>query len=114
MEINTFGPLSALAAVIRAERARRRWSEQDLADRADIPYGTLRKYLSATPRPIDLSQLSRIAAAFGMRLSELVALIEDEMGTSGLPDRRKYPQTRNVLDSILDDVPEDDDPEGPR
>lgn len=62
--------------------ARRRVSTTRLAEAADIPYGSLRRYL-ATERHIDVSVLSAICAAFGM---DVAALIERAIEAGGLSD----------------------------
>ena len=60
---------------IRAEMLRQHLTMDDLAQRLDLPLGTLRARL-ATPRGLVIGHLSKIADALGMDLADLVARAE--------------------------------------
>jgi transcriptional regulator with XRE-family HTH domain len=66
----------ALAAEIRAERARRNMPYHELAAKAGISTDTLRRRLAGV-RPFYFHELEAIAAAFDMPLSELTGRTED-------------------------------------
>ena len=56
------------AATIRSERAARTWSREELAEASGIPLGTLRR-LESGDRVQDVTQIARVAAAFGTTMS---------------------------------------------
>lgn len=66
------GAATALAATIRARRLELGWSQQKLADRAGIAYGTLRAVESGTVTEPGLFTIRSIADALGSRLDELL------------------------------------------
>lgn len=66
---------AAVAAEIRAEMARRKLTVRQLAELADIPYGTLRRKMSAE-RYIDVAELEQIAAALELTSVEIVEAAE--------------------------------------
>jgi transcriptional regulator with XRE-family HTH domain len=66
----------ALAAEIRAERARQNIPFGVLAEKAGMSTDTLRRRLSGV-RPFYFHELELIAAAFGLPLSELTGRTED-------------------------------------
>ncbi|MFJ2297360.1 helix-turn-helix domain-containing protein [Oerskovia paurometabola] len=65
----------AIAAEIRAERARQKLSQVALAEASGVPRSTLVK-LEAGSRPIDMEQLRLIADALGISQWELVQRAE--------------------------------------
>lgn len=65
----------AVAAELRATQGRRRIATTKLSELADIPYGTLRRYL-AGERYIDVAVLAALAAALGTTTSEIVTAAE--------------------------------------
>lgn len=69
---------AAVAAEIRAEQARMRLTTQALADLADIPYGSLRRYLNAE-RNIDVGVLAALAVALETTPSALVEQAEKNL-----------------------------------
>jgi transcriptional regulator with XRE-family HTH domain len=62
----------AIGAEIRAARARRSWSRQQLADRASVSFGALRRYESGE-RSLTMTQLEQISAAFGVPVLDFLA-----------------------------------------
>ena len=62
---------SAIASSMRAERARRKWRQADLAARLDVAQATVSAWESGT-REISINLLPRLCEAFGIPLSELV------------------------------------------
>lgn len=65
----------ALGHTLRAERAKRDWSQEELAARAGLD----RTYLSGVERGVrvpNLRSLIRLAAALGMKVSRLLASAE--------------------------------------
>lgn len=65
----------ALGQALRAERAKRDWSQEELAARANLD----RTYLSGVERGLrapNIRSLVKLAAALDMRLSKLVAAAE--------------------------------------
>lgn len=69
---------AAVAAELRAEMARKKMSTQALATAADIPYGSLRRYL-ATERHIDVAVLEQLAVALGRTSVEIVRVAEERV-----------------------------------
>jgi transcriptional regulator with XRE-family HTH domain len=63
---------STVAARVRGERAARRWSLDDLAERASVSKAMISKIERAEVSPT-AALLGRLAAAFGLTLSELLA-----------------------------------------
>jgi|SRR5215469_8531574 len=78
----TFGRAAGFA------RRRRGWTQEQLADRADLNRGYLGAIERGERNPT-LDSLVKLAAALEMRASELVAAAEDEMKRS-----RATPRTR--------------------
>jgi transcriptional regulator with XRE-family HTH domain len=66
---------SAIAARIRGERAARRWSLDDLAERSAVSKAMISKIERAEASPT-AALLGRLSAAFGLTLSALVAETE--------------------------------------
>lgn len=65
----------ALGQALKAERAKRDWSQEELAARAGLD----RTYLSGVERAVrvpNLRSLIRLAAALGMKVSRLLAAAE--------------------------------------
>src|SRR3954451_10536276 len=63
---------STVAARVRGERAARRWSLNDLAERAAVSKAMISKIERAEVSPT-AALLGRVAAAFGLTLSALLA-----------------------------------------
>jgi transcriptional regulator with XRE-family HTH domain len=59
------------AANVRAERARRRWSQQELADRAGLSRTTIGD-LEVGKRRVTADHIPPLCRAFGLPLSEMV------------------------------------------
>jgi transcriptional regulator with XRE-family HTH domain len=70
---------AAVADELRAEMARRRISVKELAQLADIPYGTLRRKISAE-RYIDVAELDQLAKALGVTSADIVRAAEKHAG----------------------------------
>lgn len=62
----------ALAAGVRVERARRRWTQQELADRAGMSRTTISD-IEAGRRKVTGDYLPALCRAFGVSLSVLAA-----------------------------------------
>ena len=71
---------STIAARVRGERAARRWSLDDLAERASVSKAMISKIERAEASPT-AALLGRLSAAFGLTLSALLA--EDEAPRRG-------------------------------
>jgi len=63
---------SSIAARVRGERAARRWSLDDLAERASVSKAMISKIERAEVSPT-AALLGRLSAAFGLTLSDLLA-----------------------------------------
>ena len=71
---------AAVAAELRAAQGRLKMAVKALAEAADIPYGTLRRYLAAE-RYIDVAVLEQLATALGTTAADLVR--EAQLRTAG-------------------------------
>src|SRR5437764_460658 len=71
---------STIAARVRGERTARRWSLDDLAERASVSKAMISKIERAEASPT-AALLGRLSAAFGLTLSALLA--EDEVPRRG-------------------------------
>lgn len=69
---------AAVAAELRAALARKKWSVNRLSEEAEIPYGSLRRYLNAE-RHIDVSVLYALCWAIGVRPQEIVTVAEQNV-----------------------------------
>ena len=67
---------AAIAETIRAERAARKLSQAELAQKAGIPRVTYIRYETGERRP-NVVQVAQIAEALGMPLSTFARRIED-------------------------------------
>ncbi|MCD0505484.1 helix-turn-helix domain-containing protein [Bordetella petrii] len=78
---NTQTPLDSIdhqiALRLRALRAERGWSLDDLAQRSQVSRATLSRLENAAVSPT-ASVLGKLCAAFGMTLSRLMRLVEDD------------------------------------
>jgi transcriptional regulator with XRE-family HTH domain len=94
---------------IRSERTQRQWSLADLADRSGVSRAMLSKVERDEASPT-AELLVRIAAAFGMTLSSLIALAETPTGGRHLraEDQRRWtdPATGYVRRHISPPSPE--------
>lgn len=70
---------AAVAAELRGERAAQNLTVQELAARSEVPYASLRRYLSGE-RDIDVAVLAALAAALGTTPARIVVAAEDRMG----------------------------------
>jgi transcriptional regulator with XRE-family HTH domain len=68
---NVAGFGDVFAANVRAERARRRWSQQELADRAGLSRTTIGD-LGVGKRRVTADHIPALCRAFGLPLSEMV------------------------------------------
>ena len=69
--------IRALGQVVRAERLKLGWSQEELCEKADLD----RTYLSGVERGVrspNLRTILRVAAALNMRLSRLVLAAESK------------------------------------
>ncbi|MFD4459805.1 helix-turn-helix domain-containing protein [Nocardia sp. NPDC058480] len=69
----------ALAATLRGLRARRRMTQEALADAANMNKKTVQR-LEAGERAMTINQLYRLSRALGVKPSEFVTDIESEIG----------------------------------
>ena len=69
----------AVSAALRAERAARHWTQQDVYERARMPRSTYVR-LESGARSVDVDQLADLARAFNMSASDLVRIIEARHG----------------------------------
>lgn len=69
---------AAVADQIRAERARKRWTVNTMAERSGLARSTYYK-LETGDRVADVSQLGHICAAIGLSLSEFLMRVEVAM-----------------------------------
>ncbi len=75
---------AAVAAELRAERAAQNLTVQQLAERSEVPYPSLRRYLAAE-RHIDVSVLHALANALGTTSGELISAAEERMRRGARP-----------------------------
>jgi len=68
----------ALGAVVRGERTRLGWSQEKLAEKADLARAYITELESGHRTP-NLETLLRLAAALGMKPSKLMAASEAEL-----------------------------------
>lgn len=66
-----------IAARLRALRAERNWSLEELAKRSDVSRATLSRLENAEVSPT-ASVLGRLCAAYGMAMSRLMRMVEEE------------------------------------
>ena len=66
-----------IAARLRALRAERNWSLDDLAKRSDVSRATLSRLENAEVSPT-ANVLGRLCAAYGMAMSRLMRMVEEE------------------------------------
>ena len=66
-----------IAARLRALRAERNWSLEELAKRSDVSRATLSRLENAEVSP-NASVLGRLCAAYGMTMSRLMRMVEEE------------------------------------
>jgi transcriptional regulator with XRE-family HTH domain len=69
---------TAVAVTIRAERAARNWSQDDLVMKAGIPKSTVRR-LESGERVADVTQVSRVSRAFGLTMTEFFRRAESRL-----------------------------------
>lgn len=65
----------AVAATIRAERAARGWTQDQLAEKSGVSRPTIARFELGERVP-DVMQLYRLAAAFGLHTSALIEAAE--------------------------------------
>ena len=66
-----------IAARLRALRAERNWSLEELAGRSDVSRATLSRLENAEVSPT-ASALGRLCAAYGMTMSRLMRMVEED------------------------------------
>ena len=65
----------ALSNRVRALRARRKWTQQELAEAADLDYKSVQRIEAKQPKyHARLDTLQKLAEAFGMTLNEFLRL----------------------------------------
>lgn len=69
---------AAVAAQLRAERAALGWTIDELAQRADIPAISVRRYLKGE-RQIDVSVLYALASALGLTAGQVVEAAQERL-----------------------------------
>jgi transcriptional regulator with XRE-family HTH domain len=79
----TSGLNAAVAAELRAAAGRQKMTVPALAERAGIPYGSLRRYLNAE-RHIDVSVLHQLTTALGVSVSDLIEMAERHRQDEGV------------------------------
>lgn len=64
---------------IRELAEQRGWSLQDVADRANVNYNTVKSYARRDDgmNTVDLAAVHKIAQAFGVTIEELIEVIEE-------------------------------------
>lgn len=62
----------ALAENVRALRARRRWTQEELAERLGVTQRTLSRLESGRRGDVGIVELERLCAVFGVDLAELL------------------------------------------
>ena len=72
----------ATARAIRAERAARTWSQDELSARSEIPKSTLRR-LENGERVADVTQVAKLAEAVSLDLAAFVSRIVDRVDEGG-------------------------------
>jgi transcriptional regulator with XRE-family HTH domain len=85
----------ALAATLRAERARAGWTIEEMAERSGLNYETLRRVLRAE-RDISMDSLRRIANGLGVAPSSLMRDAESRMDAPDEDD--PYVSVRSLID----------------
>lgn len=91
----------AVGAEIRAARARRDWSRDELSERAGVPKGTLRRYEDGT-RSIPVGTLVQLAAVLNLTMVDIdraIARAEELAADAGPPgaDEPAAARTRRKL-----------------
>jgi transcriptional regulator with XRE-family HTH domain len=70
---------AALGKTIRSERKRHGWSQEELAERAELNRAYVTELESGRRTP-NLDTLLRVSRALGLRLSRLAAASESQLG----------------------------------
>lgn len=68
----------AMAATLRGERAKKGWTQEDLAARSGLNLSTLKRILKGE-RDINVNQIAALAEAFGVSPAKLVADATEEL-----------------------------------
>jgi transcriptional regulator with XRE-family HTH domain len=71
-----FEPQDALGMAIRKLRTERGWKQREVERAADMSDGTISRLENGFNNP-EWGTVARVAAAFGLRVSEFAALAED-------------------------------------
>lgn len=69
---------AAVAAELRAEQGRQKITVPALAEIADVPYGSLRRYLNAD-RHIDVAVLDALASALGLTATDVIRAAQERL-----------------------------------
>jgi transcriptional regulator with XRE-family HTH domain len=75
--MSTVTSLETVSANIRRELAARRWTQSELAKRAEMPQPRISEVLACRFDP-SLKKLERIAKAFGITVSALLMPVQEE------------------------------------
>jgi len=79
----------AVGAELRAARARRGWSREQLAERSGIPAATLRRYEDGT-RSIPVDTLSAVVAELGLSVADIDRAIQQARPTAAQRTRTGF------------------------
>lgn len=88
---------AAVAAQIRAEAAAAQMNDKELADKAELNYASLRRWIgkdAGNERHIDVAVLSAIADALGMTVAEIVRRAQARLDEQGGGNARPLPPRR--------------------
>lgn len=71
-------PNQAMAAILRAERAKKDWTQEQLAEKSGLNLSTLKRILKGE-RDINVNQIDALARAFGVTPAKLAADATEEL-----------------------------------
>lgn len=101
----TTGPLlAAIAAELRAEMARQKLANRELARLSGIPYNTQARYLSGDS-PATPDDLDAIAQALGTDLFAVHAIVAGNQARNAHPEQQSVPRPRRRASDISQDSP---------
>lgn len=69
---------AAVAATVRAERAARGWTQDELVQRSGLSKSTIRR-TESNDRVADISQIAKLADSFGVSLPEFFRMAEERL-----------------------------------
>ena len=79
--IDTSALRTAIATQIRIERAKRRWSQDVLAERAELGRRTVQR-LETERIDLNIEHMNALGKAFGMTWFQFLTLVNDVHGTA--------------------------------